>query len=65
MSQFFTRCLQDLPQININYVHRIAKSASETPASKNEKWFKMYIGSYIDNYEGESVTDIPSYNHIS
>lgn len=53
MWQFFTRCLQDLPQININDVHRLVKSATETPASKNEKGFKMYIGSYIDNYEGE------------
>ncbi|CDQ78861.1 unnamed protein product [Oncorhynchus mykiss] len=50
MSQCFTRCLQDLPQINI--VHRIVTSASETPASKNEKGFNMYIGRHIDNYEG-------------
>ena len=66
MSQFFTRCLQDLPQININDVHRIVTSASETPASKNEKGFNMYLGSYIDNYEGEyqvSEITLASYNH--
>jgi hypothetical protein len=39
--------------MNINDIHRIVKSASQTPASKNKKAFKIYVGSYIGNYEGE------------
>ncbi|XP_076876591.1 uncharacterized protein LOC143525969 isoform X2 [Brachyhypopomus gauderio] len=48
---FYTRCLQDLPKITITHVHRIVQAASSTPRSKREKGYKMYISSYIDNYE--------------
>ncbi|ROL42681.1 hypothetical protein DPX16_14088 [Anabarilius grahami] len=52
MALFYTRCLQDLPRLTINDVDRLVKKSCPTPSSKREKGFKMYIASYIDNYEG-------------
>ncbi|KAJ8016002.1 hypothetical protein DPEC_G00002600 [Dallia pectoralis] len=51
MALFYSRCLQDLPKITISDVHRLVQAASSAPRSKREKGFKMYISSYIDNYE--------------
>ncbi|KAI4873696.1 hypothetical protein NFI96_007229, partial [Prochilodus magdalenae] len=48
---FYTRCLQDLPRMTVNDVHRIVKTHAVASSSKKEKGFKMYISSYIDNYE--------------
>ncbi|CAJ0600743.1 unnamed protein product [Cylicocyclus nassatus] len=58
MAVFYTRCLQDLPKITITDVHRIVQAASSTPRSKREKGYKMYISSYIDNYEDRVPVDI-------
>ncbi len=55
MALFYTRCLQDLPRLTINDVDRLVKKSCPTPSSKREKGFKMYIASYIDNYEGKSL----------
>lgn len=55
MALFYTRCLQDLPRLSINDVDRLVKKSCTTPSSKREKGFKMYIASYIDNYEGKSL----------
>lgn len=49
----YTRCLQELPAINVNDVNRIVRLSAVTPNSKKEKGFKLYISSYIDNFEGE------------
>ncbi len=49
---FYTRCLQELPRITVNDVSRIVRLASVTPSSKKEKGFKLYVSSYIDNFEG-------------
>ncbi len=49
---FYTRCLQELPRITVNDVNRIVRLASVTPSSKKEKGFKLYVSSYIDNFEG-------------
>ncbi len=49
---FYTRCLQELPRITVNDVNRIVRLALATPSSKNEKGFKLYVSSYIDNFEG-------------
>ncbi|KAL6470614.1 hypothetical protein MHYP_G00217330 [Metynnis hypsauchen] len=51
MAFFYTRCLQDLPCLTINDVDRLVKMSCTTPSSKREKGFKMYIASYIDDYE--------------
>ncbi|XP_076857207.1 uncharacterized protein LOC143510856 [Brachyhypopomus gauderio] len=48
---FYKRCLQDLPKITINDVQRIIQASTAAPRSKREKGFKMYVSSYIDNYE--------------
>ncbi|KAI4871214.1 hypothetical protein NFI96_003480 [Prochilodus magdalenae] len=48
---FYTQCLQDLPKVTINDVQHIIQASSTAPRSKREKGFKMYISSYIDNYE--------------
>ncbi|XP_051965505.1 uncharacterized protein LOC127631432 [Xyrauchen texanus] len=48
---FFTRSLQDLPSITANDVHRIIQTTSKTPTSKKDKGFKLYVSSYINNYE--------------
>lgn len=50
---FYSRCLQDLPKVNISDVHRIVHAGSSAPRSTREKGFKFYISSYIDNYEGK------------
>ncbi|XP_051963285.1 uncharacterized protein LOC127629976 isoform X4 [Xyrauchen texanus] len=47
----YTRCLQDLHRVNINYVHRLVQSNSKTSSSKHENGFKLYISSYIHDYE--------------
>ncbi len=49
---FYTRSLQELPWITVNDVNRIVRLASVTPSSKKEKGFKLYVSSYIDNFEG-------------
>ncbi|CAM4321719.1 unnamed protein product [Leuciscus chuanchicus] len=49
---FYTRCLQDLPQVNINDVHRLIQENSKASSSKREKGFKLYISSYIHDCEG-------------
>ncbi len=36
----------------MNDVNRIVRLASVTPSSKKEKGFKLYVSSYIDNFEG-------------
>ncbi|KAK0131248.1 hypothetical protein N1851_034070 [Merluccius polli] len=51
MASFYTRCLQDLPKMSISDVHRLVRMGSSTPKSKREKGYKMYLSSYIDNYE--------------
>lgn len=56
MSTFYTRSLQDLPKITISDVNRLMKAWSSTPRSKREKGYKMYLSSYIDNYEGKLET---------
>ncbi|XP_076855008.1 uncharacterized protein LOC143509963 isoform X2 [Brachyhypopomus gauderio] len=48
---FYTRCLRDLPNFTINDVHRIVRITSVSSTSKREKGFKLYVSSYIDNYE--------------
>ena len=53
MALFYSRCLQDLPSISISDVHRLVQTGSSAPRSKREKGFKMYLSSYIDNYEGK------------
>ncbi|KAL2095395.1 hypothetical protein ACEWY4_010114 [Coilia grayii] len=45
---YFTRCL---PKIDVNDVHRIVDNCSPAPLSKREKGFKLYISSYIHNFE--------------
>ncbi|KAK7151608.1 hypothetical protein R3I94_008063 [Phoxinus phoxinus] len=50
MATFYTRCLQDLPRINVTDVHRICKT-TKAPSSKLEKGFKLYAASYIHGYE--------------
>ncbi|XP_077102505.1 uncharacterized protein LOC143753718 [Siphateles boraxobius] len=52
---FFTRSLQDLPSITANDVHRIIQTTSKTPTSKKDKGFKLYVSSYINNYEGTAL----------
>ncbi len=49
----FSWCLTDLPAIGVSDVHRIADALSRMPRSKRDKGFKMYISSYIHNYEGK------------
>ena len=49
----YTRCLQELPAVNENDVNNIVRQLAVTPKSKKEKGFKLYISSYIDNFEGE------------
>jgi hypothetical protein len=49
----YTRCLQELPKVNVNDVNTIVRKFAVTPRSKKEKGFKLYISSYIDNFEGE------------
>ena len=49
----YTRCLQELPAVNVNDVNNIVRQLSVTHKSKKEKGFKLYISSYIDNFEGE------------
>ncbi len=39
-------------RITVNDVNRIVRLASVTPSSKKEKGFKLYVSSYIDNFEG-------------
>lgn len=46
---FFTQSLQDLPQMTVN--SRILQSSYHTSTSKKEKDFKLYVSSYIHNYE--------------
>lgn len=53
MALFYSRCLQDLPRLTVNDIDRFVKTSCAAPKSKREKGFKMYIGSYIDNYEGK------------
>lgn len=36
-----------------NDVHRIIQATSKTPTSKKDKGFKLYVSSYINNYEGK------------
>ncbi|KAL3057139.1 hypothetical protein OYC64_007597 [Pagothenia borchgrevinki] len=50
MATFYTRCLQELPKLNISDVHRICRT-TKAPASKLNKGFKLYAASYIHNYE--------------
>ena len=49
----YTRCLQELPAVNVNDVNNIVRQLSVTHKSKKEKGFKLYISSYIDNFDGE------------
>ena len=49
----FSRCLTDFPTIGVSDVHRIESALSQTLRSKRDKGFKMYISSYIHNYEGK------------
>ena len=53
MALFYSRCLQDLPRLTVNDIDRLVTTSCAAPNSKREKGFKMYIGSYIDNYEGK------------
>ncbi|KAI4873001.1 hypothetical protein NFI96_016674, partial [Prochilodus magdalenae] len=48
---FFTRSLQDLPRITVNDVTRIIQTPCQTSATIKEKGFKLYISSYVQNYE--------------
>ena len=49
----YTRCLQELPAVNVNDVNNIVRQLTVTNMSKKEKFFKLKISSYIDNFEGE------------
>ena len=51
---FYTRCLEELPTIKISDVHRIVKERSKASNSLLDKGFRLYVSSYIFNYEGES-----------
>ncbi|CAB1354054.1 unnamed protein product, partial [Coregonus sp. 'balchen'] len=53
MALFYTRCLQELPKITVTDVHRLAKTSSKAPTSKLEEGFKLYVSSYLFNYEGK------------
>lgn len=48
--------LQDLPEITVNDVGRIIQEACRTSVTKKEKGFKLYVSSYIHNYEGKIWT---------
>ncbi|XP_076836752.1 uncharacterized protein LOC143482301 [Brachyhypopomus gauderio] len=48
---FYTRSLQDLPRITINDVTRIIHTSCRTSSTMKEKAFKLYISSYVHNYE--------------
>uniref|UniRef100_A0A1A8B863 Si:ch211-229b6.1 n=1 Tax=Nothobranchius furzeri TaxID=105023 RepID=A0A1A8B863_NOTFU len=50
----FTRSLHDLPRITVNDVHRIIQVTTKTPASKKDKGFKLYVSSYLHNYDVSS-----------
>ncbi|KAK0153218.1 hypothetical protein N1851_005090 [Merluccius polli] len=45
------RSLQDVPRLTVNDVHRIVQATSKTPTAKKDKGFKLYVSSYIHNYE--------------
>ena len=49
----YTLCLQELPAVNVNDVNNIVRQLTVTNMSKKEKFFKLKISSYIDNFEGE------------
>ncbi|XP_028451188.1 uncharacterized protein LOC114566704 isoform X2 [Perca flavescens] len=42
---------QDLPRVTINDVHRLIKAYSTTALTKKNKGFKLYMTSYIHDYE--------------
>ncbi|CAL8293135.1 unnamed protein product [Arctogadus glacialis] len=65
MAMFFTRCLQDLPKLTISDVHRLVQKGCVAPRSKREKGYKMYLLSYIDNFEGKFQTDIRIRSHCA
>ncbi|RVE56269.1 hypothetical protein OJAV_G00219580 [Oryzias javanicus] len=48
---YFTRCLQALPKIDVNDIYRIVDQCSPAPGCKREKGFRLYISSYIHNFE--------------
>ena len=50
---FFTRSLQVLPAVTVDDVIRIIQTTSKTPTSKKDKGFKLFVSSYINNYEGK------------
>ena len=50
---FYTRCLEELPKMKMSDVHRIVKASSKASNSLLDKGFRLYVSSYIFNYEGE------------
>ena len=62
MAMFYTTCLQDLPKLTISDVHRLVRKVL-TPRSKREKGHKMYLSSFIDNYEGKFEIDSKTHSH--
>ena len=63
MAMFYTRCLQDLPKLSISDVHRLVRKGCSVPRSKWEKGYKMYLSSFIDNYEGKFEIDSKTHSH--
>lgn len=53
---FFTRSLQDVPKVTVNDVSRIIQKLCHTSTTKKEKGFKLYVSSYIHNFEGKIWT---------
>jgi len=49
---FFTRSLQDLD------LRSSIQGLCNTSATKKEKVFKLYVSSYVHNYEGKIGSDI-------
>ncbi|KAK0155175.1 hypothetical protein N1851_002500 [Merluccius polli] len=55
----------DLPRISITDVYRLVQTGSSAPRSKREKGYKMYLSSYIDNYEGKITFENSTPVHIA
>ena len=51
---FYTRCLDEVPKMKVTDVHRLVKAISKAPTSLLDKGFRLYVSTYIFNYEGKT-----------
>ncbi|KAG5282191.1 hypothetical protein AALO_G00053220 [Alosa alosa] len=60
---FYTRSLQELPKLSMTDVHCIC-NMSKVPSFKMDKGFRLYVGTYIHNYEGVDSTEAWSVHYL-